>query len=208
MKTIGRNENVHRWTSEQLKELKENYPYYTEHKKEAENKFQKRWNLISAKAQQLKITSMKINKKCAQFLGCCVAERILSHVFKDVERMPYGNMGYDFICNKGKKIDSKSSCLHKVGNYYKFGINYNKTTDYFLLIGFDNRDDLNPKHIWLIKSDEIIRRKMINKFITLTIQNTKYGLSQFLKYELTDKLKETIECCNNLKGDKINENIL
>ena len=36
------------------------------------------------------------NKTCALFLGVHVAERVLSHVFKQVKRMPNGNVGYDF----------------------------------------------------------------------------------------------------------------
>jgi len=89
------------------------------------------------------------NKECSSFLGVHVAERVLSHVFKDVVEMPYGNPGYDFICNKGMKIDVKSSCLHKSGNW-KFAINHNTTADYFLLLAFDNRESLNPLHAWMI----------------------------------------------------------
>jgi len=153
---------------------------------------------------------MKINKDCGVFLGCHVAERILSHVFKDVDRMPYGNKGFDFICNKGYKIDSKSSCLRH--DIYWFQIKHNKIADYFLCIGFDNREDLNPQHIWLIKSDEIMinytrfkklnheRSKKLNELNTLTIANSK--LLKYSKYELTDKLKETIECCSTLKNNR------
>ncbi|MCK5027433.1 MAG: hypothetical protein KAS07_03365 [Candidatus Pacebacteria bacterium] len=84
-----------------------------------------------------------------------VAERVLSKVFKDVQEMPYGYKGYDFICNKGKKIDVKSSCIYidKRGNRsgtWSFCIKKNKIADYFLCIAFDNREDLNPLHIWLI----------------------------------------------------------
>jgi len=180
------------WTVEELKELKEKYFYYIEHKEEAETYFKKQWSTISSKASELKITSIKINKKCSQFLGCHVAERVLSHVFKDVERMPNGNVGYDFICNKGFKIDVKSSCLHK-NDTYTFSIRENKIADYFLCIGFDNRVNLNPQHIWLIKGN------LINEIFTLTIPNNINGLTKYSKYELTDKLKETIECCNQLK---------
>lgn len=192
-------ESVHYWTDSELKNLKERYLYYVNHKEEAENKFQRKWRSIYEKSLQLKITSMQTNKKCPMFLGCYVAERVLSHIFKDVERMPTGNKGYDFICNKGFKIDVKSSCVTLRNNCYNFSIRCNKIADYFLCIGFDNRDNLNPQCIWLIKSNETIHNKKLNEFKALTIQNTKYGLSQFLKYELNDKLKEMIECCNELK---------
>ena len=195
------------WTEEQLNKLKENYFYYLDNKEEAEIYFRKVWESIRVKASELKITSMKINKKCAQFLGVHVAERVLSHVFKDVERMPIHNPGFDFICNKGYKIDSKASCLNK-NDVYTFVIKKNKTADYFLCIGFDNRENLNPQHIWLIKGDEMLwDNKMLNEHASLVIPNTIKGLSKFSKYELTDKLKETIECCTKLKLDTKDETI-
>ncbi len=190
----------HQWSEEEIKMLKSNYQYYLTHKKEAESFFGLDWIKIQNTAIYLKITSMKTNKNCAQFLGCHVAERVLSHVFKDVKRMPYNNKGYDFVCNKGFKIEVKSSCLNK-NNRYTFQNLNNKTANYFLLITFDNRKDLNPQHIWLIKSDEILNNyKEINKYKTLILTNTEIYLSKYSKYELTDKLKETIECCSTLKS--------
>lgn len=37
---------------------------------------------------------------CSSYLGVYVAERILSYYFEDITRMPYGHIGYDFICKK------------------------------------------------------------------------------------------------------------
>jgi len=189
-----------KWTNEQLKELKDNYDYYILHKEKAEDKFQRSWNTITSKASTSKITSFEKNKKCSMFLGCHVAERVLSHIFKDVQRMPNRNRGFDFICNRGFKIDVKASCLHK-NNTYTFVTKYNKIADYFLLITFDGIETLNPQHIWLIKSNEIMNvyNRKLNEFNYLTITNTKYGLSKYSKYELTDKLQETIKCCDSLK---------
>ena len=142
-----------KWTEEQLGLLKERYSYYFNNKRKAEIIFQRKWNLIHLKAYSLKIIPnelkpMKLNKKCSQFLGCHVAERVLSHVFKDVQRMSNGNKGYDFICNKGFKIDVKSSCIQK-NNSYIFSIRYNNIADYFLCIAFDNRENLNPQYIFV-----------------------------------------------------------
>jgi len=190
-----------KWANDQLNELKNNYAYYISHKKEAEEYFDMDWYLIHQKALNLKIPSMKINKKCGVFLGCYVAERMLSYIFKDVKRMPNGNRGFDFICNKGFKIDVKSSCIHK-NNNYAFAIKKNKIADYFLCIGFDNREDLNPQHIWLISSDAIINNKKVRNMIGIVIPNTVKSLAKYSKYELSDKLKETIECCTTLKNNK------
>jgi len=97
------------------------------------------------------------NKECPMFLGVHVAERVLSHAFKDVNVMPLNNQGYDFICNKGMKIDVKSSCLHRNRNtqYWNFHIRHNTTADFFLCLAFDNREDLNPLHAWLIPGSKL-----------------------------------------------------
>jgi len=89
------------------------------------------------------------NKECASFLGVHIAERVLSNVFKNIERMPMNNPGYDVICNRDKRIDIKSSCTRKKGGW-SFGINRNATADYFLCLAFDNRKDLMPLHAWLL----------------------------------------------------------
>lgn len=96
------------------------------------------------------------NKTCSSYLGIHVAERVLRHVFKDVETMPYGNRGYDVICNHGKLIDIKSACVLSSlvdGIEYLrwlFTIERNTIADYFLCIAFDNRMDLDPLYIWLL----------------------------------------------------------
>ena len=66
------------------------------------------------------------NRQCPAFLGVHVAEQVLSKVFKDVKKMPYGHKGFDFICNKGKKIDVKSSCMRASGSNWAFDIRKNK----------------------------------------------------------------------------------
>lgn len=119
------------------------------------------------------------NKECTVYLGVHVAERVLSHVFKDVKVMPLCNPGYDFICNKGKKIDVKSSCLHKSGKW-GFGIKHNTTADFFLCLAFDNRKALNPLHAWLIPGAKInhlkgtsIRQGTIHKWDAYRLDTTK-----------------------------------
>ena len=95
------------------------------------------------------------NKKCPSYLGVHVAERVLSHVFKNVQRMPMNNPGYDIICNHNKLIDIKSSCKGKNRNRWSFTIKHNATADYFLCLAFDDREDLNPLYVWLIPGKKI-----------------------------------------------------
>ena len=133
------------------------------------------------------------NKNCPNYLGITVAERVLSKVFKNVERMPNNNPGYDFICNKGYKIDVKSSTKMKYRNGWLFNIRYNKIADYFLCLVFDDRKNLNLLHIWLIPSNKI------NNLMGLVISESK--LDKWNKYELFDKLNKVIACCNMMKNN-------
>ena len=143
------------------------------------------------------------NKECANYLGIHIAERLLSKIFENVTRMPYGNPSYDFICKKGYKIDVKSSCIRKNRNNWSFGIDKNQIADYFLLLAFDNRKDLNPLHIWLIKGNEMLGngnmvKKPLNVRNTLTIFNTEKNIGLYKKYEQIDKLEKLKECCGEL----------
>jgi len=138
------------------------YPSYRKgHKricKECDNELRRLW--CAANPEKHKAASTRahrkegrlpfnVNKECSSYLGIHVAERVLSHVFKDVEVMPRGNPGFDFICNQGKWIDVKSSCLQKNGSW-QFNIRHNTTADYFLCLAFDNRESLTPLHAWLL----------------------------------------------------------
>lgn len=137
---------------------------------------------------------MKDNKDCPHYLGITVAERVLSKIFKNVQRMSTHNPGYDFICGKGFKIDVKSGCRRERenrSNWWVFNINHNIIADHFLCLAFDNRKNLNPEHIWLIP------RIDINDKGSITITESK--LYKWSKYEL-DKLDDIIKCCNTIKG--------
>ena len=152
--------------------------------------------------------SMYENKKSSLYLGIVIAERVLSKVFKNVKRMPKNNSGFDFICSHNYKIDVKSSCLrnNNKNKCWSFHIKKNKIADYFLLLAFDNRKDLNPKHIWLIKGTEVIKTKnsinSLNNKIVLYITDIKKWRRRYKQYVQKDKLEKTINCCNILKNNR------
>lgn len=140
---------------------------------------------------------MSKNKECSVFLGVHVAERVLSHVFNGVERMPMNNAGYDFVCNNGYMIDAKSSCRRTRRDHadsWRFGIRKNLTADYFICLAFDNRKDLNPEHIWLIPAGNI------NDRVALSI--TESRLDKWKQYEIP--IDKTITCCNAMKTEHTN----
>lgn len=134
--------------------------------------------------------SMADDKNGAQYLGVIVAEQVLGRVFFNVSRMPYNNKGFDFICNKGKKIDVKSACVRKIGGWM-FTIHKNTIADYFLCIAFDNRTNLTPLHLWLIPGHCI--SNLTNTSIAESTMN------RWAEYELSNKLDEVIECCDLMK---------
>ena len=135
------------------------------------------------------------NKDCPQYLGCTIAETVLSHVFKNVQKMPTHNPGYDLICGGGYKIDVKSSCIIKrkgrLDNWL-FNINQNTIADYFIYLAFNNRKDLNPLHIWLIPGH------VINHLMGAAISVST--LNKWSEYE--QPLDKVLECCNTMRGDK------
>jgi hypothetical protein len=131
------------------------------------------------------------------FLGIEVAERALSKFFDVIERMPYDTSGYDFICGKGFKIDVKAACLTSnepghTPNRWQFKIRKNKIADYFILLGFDNREHLNPMHVWLVPSDQI------NDKSKVSITNTPKVLSKWSKHER--QLDRVLCCCDAMKA--------
>lgn len=131
---------------------------------------------------------MSENKDCSAYLGCHIAERVLSKVFKDVEVMPRNNPGYDFICNKGKKIDVKSACVSKYGKWV-FHIRHNIIADYFLCLAFDNRDNLTPLHMWLIPGH------IVNNLTGTTI--SKSTVNRWNEYRLD--VDKVVKCCDKMR---------
>ena len=135
---------------------------------------------------------MSKNKECSCYLGVHVAERVLKHVFKDVETMPHGNVGFDFRCNQGKLIDVKAACARIRGNKsprWEFMIRYNKIADYFLCLAFDNREDLNPVHIWLLHAEKFNHSSEAG--ISLSV------IKKWDEYKLD--IDKVVHCCNTIR---------
>lgn len=138
--------------------------------------------------------SMDANRQCASFLGVYVAERVLAAYFKTVTKMPYGNPGFDFVCGRGYKIDVKSACLRHVQNHDQWGFTIRKNTiaDYFVCIGFDDRESLNPLRTWMIPGN------VINHRFDICITNSPLSIAKWSDYE--HPIEQVIECCDHLKN--------
>ena len=158
------------------------------YKKNNPEKAKEIWTKASRKAGHL---PMSENKECASYFGIHINERLLRHKFNDVEVMPYGNPGYDVICNHGKKIDFKSGCIRKDRNGWLFAIKRNTIADYFLLVAYDNRTDSNPLYMWLIPGN------VLNHLMGAGI-----NLSTIHKWdEYLQPIDELITCCDTIRGE-------
>lgn len=139
-------------------------------------------------------TPMEKAKYSGAWLGIHIAERILSKYFEDITRMPNGNPGYDFICKRGYKIDAKCSCLvssRRQKPHWSFCIRKNKTADYFIFLAFNNRECLEPLHVWLVPGN------VVNGKTRQVISDLPSSLSKWAEYE--KPLDKVIQCCDAMK---------
>ncbi len=85
--------------------------------------------------------------------------------------------------NKEYKIDIKTA--HFLEEYWKYRIDYNNITDYFLLIGLGTIDN-TLQHVLFIHKNDIIRNVQFWKRVGIKIG--KNHLYEFKKFEITEKL--------------------
>lgn len=139
---------------------------------------------------ETKTGKMATNKDCGAYLGN-IAEQLLSTIFPDVQVMPQGNPGYDFICNRGLKIDVKSSTILKDRKHaWVFAIDRNEIPDYFICIAFDNRKNFNILHWWIIPGHVLNDRYNVNI--------SKSTLHKWSQYE--QSIDKILVCCNEMKA--------
>lgn len=152
--------------------------------------------------------SMDLNEYCSYYFGVYIGERLfekwLLTIFNDVKKMYANNPRFDFICKDPKydsikkypqfklndkeyKIQLKLRTLKNKRNsvYWDFDIRFNDA-DYFILCGFDNRNDLNILYIWLIHKDEIIGDRKFWRRENFCITNRYKYILELKKYELKD----------------------
>jgi hypothetical protein len=137
------------------------------------------------------------NKSCTLYLGCVIAETVLSREFPGFRRMPKGYPGYDYECPKGFGVDVKSSCRnhHTHGNdFWQFHIERNKKAKFFLCIAWKDRKSLIPEHLWLIPG------YLVNDKLNFGITDSVASLTKWSKYERS--LKNVLECCNQLVSNE------
>lgn len=151
------------------------------------------------------VIPMSKNKDCSAHFGVYIGEklfeRFLLTIFEHVLITSYNDRGFDFVCknprqkfidkhrhfkletDKEYKIQLKVRCLRyrNKNSWWDFTrIDYNNIPDFFILAGWDNRESLQPIHIWMFHKDDIIRGEPFWMRRSLTI---------------TDNYK-TAKCCH------------
>ena len=132
------------------------------------------------------------NKKCANYLGVDITEEVLSNMFKNVIKMRHGYIGYDFICNRGMKIDSKASVMrvrNKQTGQWQFNTNKNIIADYFIFLAFDDRTHLTPLHIWMMPTKYFDGVGSANISVATIDKWDEYRLP----------LDKVVKCCDTLR---------
>lgn len=140
---------------------------------------------------------MEENENCAHYLGTFIAERkygriILPEIFGGIEQeMPFGHPKYDFIVTNNIKVDIKSCTLRELKGWigWEPHVRWNKVTDYFAMLAFDDRENLNLFHIWVIQKDEIIRGNKFYRRDSIKITNKTRQLLEFKRFDYINKLE-------------------
>jgi len=86
------------------------------------------------------------------------------------------------------RAECKQRCPH-----WGFSIQKNQVADYFLCLAFDNRESLEPQHVWLIPSGPI------QNLLNIRISEKPESLAKWSKYERP--LNKVILSCCKLKGE-------
>lgn len=141
-------------------------------------------------------------------LGEQLFKKFLNVIFENVERMKYTNYGFDFTCNniskefinkhptfklevnKEYRIQIKARCRRIYEKYIRwdFPIKYNNA-DYFILVAFDNRENLNIIHVWIFHKNDIVRGDKFWRRDSFTITDVPFKLEEFLDHELIEELE-------------------
>lgn len=158
--------------------------------------------------QQIRYGSpAEFNSNCSNYLGIELGEKIIGRYAIPIligeikEEMPNKNHGFDFIATGNIKIDVKVRCLqfHKGGWIgWNYAILYNNIADIFLLIGLDNREYLNPLHVWMFHKNDIIRKEKFWKRIGFSITDKSEFQKEFKDFEVTKKLIKLKDICRDI----------
>lgn len=130
-----------------------------------------------------------------------IARPVLDKIFEEVDKKKNNNPGFEYICKnpiqefvdrypqfkleRGRdyKIDIKTA--HFIDEYWKYRIDYNNLTEYFLPIALGTVDNL-VQHMWLIHKNDIIRNLEFWRRVGIKIANYSDQILELKKFEITN----------------------
>lgn len=176
--------------------------------------------------QKRGILPTKDSPESPLYFGEYIEKKYVSSIFEDVKpfeypKNKYGRIldvhkPYDWICKNGYKIKHVSSCIrtdssHKHRNgtpipYYSFLLRKNPVPDYWIISGWDNRDNLEPQYVWIINGHkDFCTQTSIKPFFDrsmFVIYITRKGIQRMNEYLVGNKLEELKEVCNLVRMNK------
>lgn len=165
---------------------------------------------------------LEFNEDCSANFGIEKGEMIfrkyLESIFECVKHMKYNNQGFDFICSDpiqefidrypalSLERDKEYRFQLKVRNIrekrgwigWDYPIRHNKNCDYYILCSFKNRKNLEPSHIHIVPTKDIVRGIEFWRRTSFTITNNPNYLRQLMKYDLVDDLDRLNEICKEV----------
>lgn len=177
------------------------YKDYSEYQRKERREYKAKWTRENGWNKGINIP-MSENEECSSYFGVHITESLVFKLFEsedpDIKRVPYGTIGYDWICKQGK-IQHKARCItfdNKCGWCgWKYHIDRNKIADIHVLTAWDNRDNLNPMYVWIFEKGDILEGEKFWNRIGLTITNTPKGLFRVKKFEDKDKFEKLKKLC-------------
>lgn len=159
---------------------------------------------------------MSENDDCTSYLGVYIGENLAELILRDIfggisDRMLYKHPYYEYVVKGGYKVNVKTATLSN--NRWCFHIGNNSITDYFLLIAFGKRENLDLIYIWLIGKGEIVRKGTKNggyemeklyRRENIHIYDNLESPMSFVYFEryMIDNLEKYMYCCDDLKDGK------
>lgn len=161
---------------------------------------------------------MEDDKYCPHYIGLFIEKEYVMKAFEDPIPNPITaghsfdgkTKKWDWKCKNNILVKHIASCLYYRIKIDQNGLEYewegwqylidrNDKTDYFLLSGWDDRENMDLLILWLINKDEEVRGRPFwdRKSFSIRIDQDDQ-LKEMQKYEVRDKLLKIKELCNRV----------
>lgn len=117
------------------------------------NDYRNNWNYETGRS-----VPNGVNEDSATYLSE-FTENFMIQKYPGAKKMPPCNPGFDYLWN-GIKIDVKGSCIfYRIDRQpgFIFHVRHNHIADKFVLVGCDNRENMNPLFAWEFDKYDLVK---------------------------------------------------